>query len=232
MPAFAAELPEADHNEIVGWESAAAFAPFAAVFLEDPGAGERLAARVELTAEIVGGQARGGRARRAARRDAHCERLLSHVLLGDLVSLYARRAARGRPDRHRADRPAQGRACRALSPRRAGRRRGPRPGLARDLAARCAELGSLAVVERRARRPGLETLAHFAAAAPELDLGVGVLPLHRHPPAAIAAAVERLGLDPARLWLGIGSGSLRPQIEPLRRAVAELRDCSRTGRGS
>src|SRR5204862_508580 len=30
--------------------------------------------------------------------------------------------------------------------------------------------------------------------------------------------------DPARLWLGIGSGTLSPQIEPLRRAVGELRD--------
>ena len=47
-----------------------AFAPFAAVFLDDPDAGERAALRVALTAEIVADQATHGRARRrrAARR--------------------------------------------------------------------------------------------------------------------------------------------------------------------
>ena len=99
------------------------------------------------------------------------------------------------------------------------------PGLARDLAARCQELGYHSLWSNDAPdAPGLETLAHFAAGAPELELGVGVLPLQRYEPAGIAADVERLGLDPARLWLGIGSGSLPTQIEPLRRAVAELRD--------
>jgi alkanesulfonate monooxygenase SsuD/methylene tetrahydromethanopterin reductase-like flavin-dependent oxidoreductase (luciferase family) len=99
------------------------------------------------------------------------------------------------------------------------------PGLARELAARCQELGYRSLWSNDdPAAPGLATLADFAAAAPQLELGVGVLPLDRHPPAAIAAEVERLGLDPARLWLGIGSGSLRPQIDPLRRAVAELRE--------
>jgi alkanesulfonate monooxygenase SsuD/methylene tetrahydromethanopterin reductase-like flavin-dependent oxidoreductase (luciferase family) len=72
-------------------------------------------------------------------------------------------------------------------------------------------------------KPGLETLAHFAAGAPQLDLGVGVLPIDQHPPARIAADVDRLGLDPAKLWIGIGSGRLRPQLAPMRDAVAELR---------
>ena len=99
------------------------------------------------------------------------------------------------------------------------------PGLARDLAARCQELGYHSLWANDAPdAPGLETLAHFAEGAPELELGVGVLPLQRYEAAGIAADVERLGLDPARLWLGIGSGSLPTQIEPLRRAVAELRD--------
>ena len=99
------------------------------------------------------------------------------------------------------------------------------PGLARDLAARCQALGYHSLwANDGPDTPGLETLAHFAAGAPELDLGVGVLPLQRYEAAGIAADVERLGLDPARLWLGIGSGSLPTQIEPLRRAVAELRD--------
>ncbi|HYH88626.1 MAG TPA: bifunctional phosphoglucose/phosphomannose isomerase [Solirubrobacteraceae bacterium] len=88
IPAFAAELPEAGHNEIVGWESAASFAPFSAVFLEDPDVGDRMAARVGLTAEIVGGQAHTVE-RVAPRGETRLQRLVSHVLLGDLVSLYA-----------------------------------------------------------------------------------------------------------------------------------------------
>ena len=114
LPAFAAELPEAGHNEIVGWAEASSFAPFAAIFLEDPGAGERAALRVALTAEIVADQAaavehvvpRGDDARRAAglARPARRPRLA-----------LRRRAARRRPARDRADRPAQGRARRALA---------------------------------------------------------------------------------------------------------------------
>src|SRR4051794_41640097 len=88
------------------------------------------------------------------------------------------------------------------------------PGLARELAARCQALGYHSLWANDAPgAPGLETLAHFAAGAPALDLGVGVLPLQRYEPAAIAADVERLGLDPARLWLGIGSGTPRPPIQ-------------------
>ena len=102
---------------------------------------------------------------------------------------------------------------------------GLEPGLARDLAARCQELGYDSLWANDAPgAPGLETLAHFAAGAPELELGVGVLPLQRYEADGIAADVERLGLDPARLWLGIGSGSLPRQIEPLQSAVAQLRD--------
>ena len=87
LPAFAAELPEAGHNEIVGWEDAASLAAFSAVLLEDPDAGERMAARVELTAGIIGGQARAVE-RIAPRGATRVERLVSHVVLGDLVSLY------------------------------------------------------------------------------------------------------------------------------------------------
>ena len=87
VPAFAAELPEAGHNEIVGWEDAASFAPFSAIFLEDPDAGERMAARIDLTAEIVGGEAAAVE-RVAPRGETALQRLVSHILLGDLVSLY------------------------------------------------------------------------------------------------------------------------------------------------
>ena len=50
LPAFASELPELDHNEIVGWAGAAGLGRFSAVFLEDPATHPRNALRVELTA--------------------------------------------------------------------------------------------------------------------------------------------------------------------------------------
>jgi alkanesulfonate monooxygenase SsuD/methylene tetrahydromethanopterin reductase-like flavin-dependent oxidoreductase (luciferase family) len=97
-------------------------------------------------------------------------------------------------------------------------------GVARDLAAQCEQLGyhSLWSNDEPDAR-GLDTLAEFGAATATIRLGVGVLPLHRYRPAEIAADVDRLGIDPARLWLGIGSGALSPQVDALRRAVDELR---------
>jgi alkanesulfonate monooxygenase SsuD/methylene tetrahydromethanopterin reductase-like flavin-dependent oxidoreductase (luciferase family) len=98
-------------------------------------------------------------------------------------------------------------------------------GLTRDLGARCEALGYHSLWSNdEPTSSGLETLAHLAAAAPRLELGVGVLPLDRHQPSRIVTAIDRLGLDPAKLWLGIGCGQLRPQIDPLRWAVAELRE--------
>jgi alkanesulfonate monooxygenase SsuD/methylene tetrahydromethanopterin reductase-like flavin-dependent oxidoreductase (luciferase family) len=98
-------------------------------------------------------------------------------------------------------------------------------GLARDLAARCEQLGYHSLWSNdEPGAPGLETLAHFAEAATRLPLGVGVLPLDRHRPVRIVAEIDRLGLNPARLWIGVGSGPLRPQIEVVRRSVGELRE--------
>jgi alkanesulfonate monooxygenase SsuD/methylene tetrahydromethanopterin reductase-like flavin-dependent oxidoreductase (luciferase family) len=98
-------------------------------------------------------------------------------------------------------------------------------GLARELGAHCERLGYHSLWSNdEAAASGLRTLAHLGAAAPRIELGVGVLPLDRHRPAEIAAEIDRLGIDPSRLWVGIGSGRVRPQIELLRRAVAELRD--------
>ena len=110
-------------------------------------------------------------------------------------------------------------------PRGLGVSAGLDAGLARELATRCEELGyhSLWSNDERAAS-GLETLGHLAAGAPQLELGVGVLPLDRHEPARIAAAVDRAGIDPAKLWVGIGSGQLRSPIDMLQRAVAELRE--------
>ena len=97
-------------------------------------------------------------------------------------------------------------------------------GVARDLAVNCEHLGYHSLwCNDEPTAAGLEMLAQFAGAAPRLELGVGVLPLDRHQPVAIAAEIARLGLDPARLWIGVGSGQLRAPLDIVRRAVAELR---------
>jgi len=98
-------------------------------------------------------------------------------------------------------------------------------GLARDLAIRCEQLGYHSLWSNdEPAFPGLETLADFAAAAPQLELGVGVLPLDRHQPVRIAAEITRLGLDPTKLWIGVGSGQLRAPTHLVQQAVAELRE--------
>jgi hypothetical protein len=98
-------------------------------------------------------------------------------------------------------------------------------GLARELAVRCEHLGYHSLWSNdEPAASGLETLAHLAAAAPQLELGVGVLPLDRHQPTQIAAEIDRRQLDPAKLWIGIGSGQLRRQVDVVERAVGELRE--------
>ncbi len=99
------------------------------------------------------------------------------------------------------------------------------PEVARPLAARCAELGYASMWSNdHPGAKGLETLAEFAAAAPEVDLGVGVIALDRTPPEAIAADVERLGLDPARLWLGVGAGFSEKPLTRMRESLPALRE--------
>jgi alkanesulfonate monooxygenase SsuD/methylene tetrahydromethanopterin reductase-like flavin-dependent oxidoreductase (luciferase family) len=98
-------------------------------------------------------------------------------------------------------------------------------GLARELALECARLGYHSMWSNdEPTASGLATLAHFAAAAPELELGAGVLPIDRYRPVHVAAEIDRLGLDPARLWVGIGSGQLRSPTGAIENAVAELRE--------
>jgi alkanesulfonate monooxygenase SsuD/methylene tetrahydromethanopterin reductase-like flavin-dependent oxidoreductase (luciferase family) len=98
-------------------------------------------------------------------------------------------------------------------------------GLARALAVQCERLGYHSLWSNdEPGSPGLEVLAHFAAAAPQLELGVGVLPLDRHQPVRIAAEVTRLELDPANLWIGVGSGQLSRPIHLMQQAIAELRE--------
>jgi glucose/mannose-6-phosphate isomerase len=87
LHAFAHELPELDHNEIVGWRSAAEHGRFAAVFLDDADTHPRVQARIQLTRELVADQA-ATTAVVASQGQTAVERVFSLVLLGDLVSLY------------------------------------------------------------------------------------------------------------------------------------------------
>jgi glucose/mannose-6-phosphate isomerase len=86
-PSFAAELPELDHNEIVGWESAAAHGRFSAVFLDDCDLHPRVRARIGLTQQVIADQAAVIH-RVQSVGETRVERLVSLVLLGDLVSTY------------------------------------------------------------------------------------------------------------------------------------------------
>jgi len=102
---------------------------------------------------------------------------------------------------------------------------GLHPEVARPLAERCAELGYASMWSNdHPGAKGLETLAEFAAAAPEIDLGVAVIALDRTPPEQIAADLERLDLDPSRLWLGVGAGFSEKPLTRMREALPELRE--------
>ena len=85
--AFSSELPEADHNEILGWTRADEFARFSAVFLDDADATPRIVERVALTRELLAPRAATTQVV-TTRGQTSVERVFSTVLLGDLVSIY------------------------------------------------------------------------------------------------------------------------------------------------
>ena len=87
QPAFSHELPELDHNEIVGWEGAGELGRFSAVFLADSDLHPRIQQRIELTRGLIASQA-AATYRVESRGEHQTERLISLVLLGDLVSIY------------------------------------------------------------------------------------------------------------------------------------------------
>jgi glucose/mannose-6-phosphate isomerase len=86
LPAFAAELPEADHNEIAGWQGARESGRLSAIFLADRDQHPRVRRRVELTADLVEADA-ATVARIETEGESRTERLLWAVMLADLVSL-------------------------------------------------------------------------------------------------------------------------------------------------
>ncbi|HEY2335449.1 MAG TPA: bifunctional phosphoglucose/phosphomannose isomerase [Solirubrobacterales bacterium] len=80
--AFFSELPEADHNELCGWDGDA----FSAIMLEDADQHPRVRRRFELTAESIA--AAGAEVVRVQTRgETRVDRLLWATMLGDLVSL-------------------------------------------------------------------------------------------------------------------------------------------------
>jgi len=84
--AFDHQLPELDHNEIVGW-SATGPAQFAAVFLTDSDQHPRQRERAELTAKLIEPSATAV-VFAETEGETRLERLLWGVMVGDLVSLH------------------------------------------------------------------------------------------------------------------------------------------------
>ena len=87
QPCFYHELPELDHNEIVGWQGARDVGRFSAVFLDDSDAHPRVKQRMDLTEQMIAGNAVAS-FRLETRGETAIERVISLVLLGDLVSIY------------------------------------------------------------------------------------------------------------------------------------------------
>lgn len=97
--------------------------------------------------------------------------------------------------------------------------------VAGPLASRCAELGYASMWSNDTPMAlGLETVAAFAEAAPALEFGVAVMALDRHNPDEIPVHLDRLQLDAARLWLGIGAGFSKRPLTAVREALPALRE--------
>jgi glucose/mannose-6-phosphate isomerase len=88
-PAFFSELPEADHNELCGWDAPGS--GLAAVFLEDADQHPRIRRRFELTADAVAADG-ATTVRVETAGETRVARLLWATMLGDLVSLELAKA--------------------------------------------------------------------------------------------------------------------------------------------
>jgi glucose/mannose-6-phosphate isomerase len=87
VPCFAGEIPELDHNEIEGWSGAKELGRFSAVFLDDSDLHPRIRQRIELTRGLIASHA-AATYRVESRGETRTERVVSLLLLGDLVSVY------------------------------------------------------------------------------------------------------------------------------------------------
>ena len=86
LPAFTAALPEADHNEIEGWDGARETGRMSAIFLEDRDQHPRVRQRFRVTASMIEPVAHH-LASIESEGESRTERLLWAVMLGDLTSL-------------------------------------------------------------------------------------------------------------------------------------------------
>lgn len=85
LPAFYGDLPEAHHNEVVGWHHADG--SLLGIVLETAEEHERMARRFDLTSEVM--RAAGLESLRVTSRgESATAQVMSLVLLGDIVSVY------------------------------------------------------------------------------------------------------------------------------------------------
>jgi alkanesulfonate monooxygenase SsuD/methylene tetrahydromethanopterin reductase-like flavin-dependent oxidoreductase (luciferase family) len=101
---------------------------------------------------------------------------------------------------------------------------GLEPEIASPLAGRCQELGYTSVWSNdHPGANGLETVAEYAKGADQVDLGVTIA-LDRHSSESIASDIERLGLDPERLWLAVGAGATERPLTRMQEELPGLRE--------
>jgi alkanesulfonate monooxygenase SsuD/methylene tetrahydromethanopterin reductase-like flavin-dependent oxidoreductase (luciferase family) len=99
------------------------------------------------------------------------------------------------------------------------------PEVCGPLAATCEEAGYSSIwANDHPGAKGLETLAEFAKTADSIELGVAVIALDRQSPEEIAADIARLGLEPARLWIGVGAGFSKKPLTSMTDFLPELRE--------
>lgn len=87
-PAFFNVIPEADHNEIVGFELGAdVLKNFTAIFLEDRDDGQKVKRRMEVTKKLIA-EAAGEVLEVASSGNTRLSRLLGLAYIGDFTSYY------------------------------------------------------------------------------------------------------------------------------------------------
>lgn len=87
LPAFYSALPEANHNELCGWEETSTVSSLFAVFLTDRDTHPRVLQRIDLSAAHTASVGAGAETIETV-GETPTERALSAVMLGDLVSFY------------------------------------------------------------------------------------------------------------------------------------------------
>jgi glucose/mannose-6-phosphate isomerase len=94
LPALHTDLPEADHNDVVGWQEASPLTGVAALLeIRDPdGEHERVARRFDITAELAAPQL-AWRHSIVARGRSPLARAASLLVQADLLSVYTAIAA-------------------------------------------------------------------------------------------------------------------------------------------